>query len=77
MGSTHVLSSESDSDDEATNGGWLKKDFKPKQEQYLGHSRPNVNILPKYCIVRAVIGDDLIKHFTDQSNLYHRQNIGN
>ncbi|PSN34409.1 hypothetical protein C0J52_20640, partial [Blattella germanica] len=86
VGSTRVSSSESESDsdnetcDEATNGGWHNKDFKPKQEQYLGHSGLNVNIRDAAEIgnvISAVIGDDLIKHFTDQSNLYHRQNIGN
>ncbi|PSN48225.1 hypothetical protein C0J52_03607 [Blattella germanica] len=47
VGSTRVSSSESESDsdnetcDETTNGGWHKKDFKPKQEQYLGHSGLN------------------------------------
>ncbi|PSN51345.1 hypothetical protein C0J52_07915 [Blattella germanica] len=47
VGSTHISSSESDSDneicDEATNRGRHKKDFKPKQEQHLGHSGLNNN----------------------------------
>ncbi|PSN45217.1 hypothetical protein C0J52_07152, partial [Blattella germanica] len=47
VGSTRVSSSESESDsdnetcDEATNGGWHNKDFKPKQERYLSHSGLN------------------------------------
>ncbi|PSN35506.1 hypothetical protein C0J52_23532 [Blattella germanica] len=59
--------SESDSDNETcdgtTNGGWHNKDFKPKQEQYLGHSGLNVNIRDAAemgNVVSAVIGDDLI-----------------
>ncbi|PSN46162.1 hypothetical protein C0J52_20927 [Blattella germanica] len=52
VGTTRVSSSESESEsdsdketcDEATNRGWHKKDFKPKQEQYLGHT--GLNRLP-------------------------------
>ena len=76
VGSTRVSSSESesDSDNKGTNRGWNKKDFKPKQEQHLGHSGLNVNIYEPTEIGNIV--RDVIKHFTDQSNLYHRQNIG-
>ncbi|PSN35448.1 hypothetical protein C0J52_06618 [Blattella germanica] len=78
--STRVSSSESESDsdneicDEVTNRGRHKKDFKPKQEQHLGHSGLNVNIHEPTEIGNIV--RDVIKYFTDQSNLYHRQNIG-
>ncbi|PSN33634.1 hypothetical protein C0J52_14258 [Blattella germanica] len=50
VGSTRVSSSESESDsdneicDEATKRGRHKKDFKPKQEQHLGHSGLNEKI---------------------------------
>lgn len=57
-----------------TNRGRHKKDFKPKREQHLGHSGLNVNIHEPTEIGNIV--RDVIKHFTDQSNLYHRQNIG-
>ncbi|PSN39336.1 Dynein beta chain [Blattella germanica] len=55
-------------------GGKHKKDFQPKREQHLGHSGLNVNIHKPTEIGNIV--RDVIKHFTDQSNLYHRQNIG-
>ncbi|PSN50737.1 hypothetical protein C0J52_01186 [Blattella germanica] len=77
VGSTRVSSSESESDsdnetcDEVTNRGWHKKDFKPKRKYYLGHSGLNVNIHEPTEIGNIV--RDVIKHFTDQSNLYHRQ----
>ncbi|PSN44640.1 hypothetical protein C0J52_07734 [Blattella germanica] len=49
VGSTCISSSESDSDneicDEAKNRGRHKKDFRPKQEQHLGHSGLNTFIL--------------------------------
>ncbi|PSN32068.1 hypothetical protein C0J52_19813 [Blattella germanica] len=44
VGFIRVSSSESDLDNEATNRGWHKRDFKPKQEQYLGHFGLNLNI---------------------------------
>ncbi|PSN29810.1 hypothetical protein C0J52_27113 [Blattella germanica] len=56
VGSTRVSSSESESDSdneicyEATNRGRHKKDFKPKQEQHLGHSGLNsVLLFPSEC----------------------------
>ncbi|PSN52116.1 hypothetical protein C0J52_04316 [Blattella germanica] len=47
---------------------------KPKLVKYLGNSGVNVNIHEPTEIGNIV--RDVIKRFTDQSNLYHRQNIG-
>jgi hypothetical protein len=61
-----------------TVGRWSKSDKTPNVEGFLGNPGVNVDTDDPSDITQvasAVIGDDLIQLFAEQSNLYHRQNV--
>jgi hypothetical protein len=58
--------------------GWSKHNKTPNLEPFLGNQSVNDPISDPSDItqvVSAVIGDDFLQLFTEQSNLYHKQNV--
>jgi len=70
-------SSEPESSDDKTSDMWCKTDKTPSNEHFLGTTVLNIVIDNPESVVEVVssiIGDDLIKLLTEQSNLYNSQN---
>ena len=77
MSKEYEESSEPESSDDKTNDAWCKTDKKPSNKLLLGTTGLNIvvdNPESVVEVVSSVIGDDLIKLLTEQSNLYHSQN---
>jgi hypothetical protein len=65
--------------DSETSDMWCKTDQKPNNEPFFGTTGLYIvtdNPESVVEVVRSVIGDDLIRLFTEQSNFYHSQNTG-
>jgi hypothetical protein len=68
----------SEQSDIETVDGWSKHDKTPNLEPFLGNQSVNVAIGDSSDVtqvVSAVIGDELLQLFAQQSNLYHKQNV--
>ena len=56
---------------------WCETDKKPSSGPFLGNAGVNIvfdHPVTVADVVNTVIGDDLIRLFTEQSNIYHRKN---
>ena len=68
----------SEQSDKETVDGWCTRDKTPNLEPFLGNQIVNVAIGDPSDVtqaVSAVIGDDLLHLFAEQSNFYHKQNV--
>jgi hypothetical protein len=68
---TKEESGELDSSDDKTSDVWCKTDKKPSNKSFL--RTKSFNTVTE--IMSSIIGDDLIQLFTEQSNLYHSENV--
>jgi hypothetical protein len=69
---------EEESSDNITSDVWCKMVKKPSNEPFLGTTGLNIvtdNPESVDEVVSSVIGDDLILLLTEQTNLYHSQNV--
>ena len=71
-------SREPENSDDKRSDVWCKTDKKPSKETFLGTTGLNIVIHNPESVVEivsSIIPDDLILLLTEQSNLYHSQNV--